>query len=127
MPDNAPLMPLPDITGLDDLLDRARVGVQAGNALDVIRHDLASARDKKYRELLNSTDAERLLALKYELKAIEALAQSLLVKEVQGEVAYNELMARAGAGTSAPEIAVLKPERVNPRKRSSRSKRAAAK
>lgn len=120
-------LPLPDITGLDDLLERARVGTVAGSALEAIKHDLMSQRDKKYREMLNANETERVLTLKFELKAIEALAQSLLVKEVQGEIAYNELMARAGASTSVPAMQVLKPERTNPRKRSSRSRKVAAK
>ncbi len=84
--------------------------------MEVIKDKLVALRDHKYRQLLNERDTGRRLQLVDELKAIESLAQSLLVDEAQGELAYQALM-QAG---QVPEETPLRPERPPARRRRSR-------
>ena len=121
------LLPLPTIAGLDDLLETARTGALAGDALDMVKNTLMEMRDAKYRTMFNSPNPEQKLRLMDELKAIEALAQALLAKEARGELAHKQLMGMVGHVEERVAPSLLKPERTPARKRSARSRRAAAK
>lgn len=104
-------LPMQSLGTLDDLLDRAAKGVRAGTALDAIKDELTEMRDKKYRDLLNESDVSKAEMIRQEMKAIEKLAKALLVKEMQGDVAYQLLMQNAG-GQAPPEETPLKAARV---------------
>lgn len=118
------IMPLTPIGGVDDLLERARRGAQAGAALDIVKERLTEIRDKMYRDLLNAAP-DRVLSLRDSLKAIEVLSQSLLKEEAQGELAYETLMQSVGGQAPDKEVPFA-PVRVS-RKRSSRTRKASAK
>ena len=97
----------PDVTSLDDLIERAKRGVVATTAIDLIKDELTSLKNKRYLELLNETDREKMIERKCELKAIEWLAKALLVKEAQGKQAYEMLI--GVSGKSEAEIPMLTP------------------
>jgi len=102
-------------------------GALAGDALDMVKNTLMEMRDAKYRTMFNSPNPEQKLRLMDELKAIEALAQALLAKEARGELAHKQLMGMVGHVEERVAPSLLKPERTPARKRSARSRRAAAK
>lgn len=90
-----PALPLPPISTLDDLIERAQRGQGAREALAYLRDKISTLRDDLYRKLLNAPP-ERVLEIRADLRAIERLAQALLVDEAQGEVAYRNLMEMYG-------------------------------
>lgn len=118
------LLPLTPIGGVDDLLERARRGAQAGAALDIVKERLTGIRDKMYRDLLNAP-ADKVVPMRDSLKAMEVLAQSLLKEEAQGDLAYATLMESAGGQAPVTEEP-FRPARIS-KKRASRTKRAAVK
>lgn len=119
----ADALPLTPLGSVDDLLDRARRGVAAGQALDVIKERLTLLRDELYRKFLNAPD-EKAVEFKHSLKAIERLAQALLVDQAQGELAYQQLLEASGLNTPEKEVP-LRPARVA-RKRPRRASGQAA-
>jgi len=119
-----PLLPFSPVGSVDDLLERAQRGVNAGSALDTVKDRLTLLRDALYRALLNAS-AEKVLEIRADLKAIEKLAQALLVDEAQGQLAYDELLKVSGINKPEPEK-FLAPSRVA-RKRPSRSRAGTAK
>ena len=98
------VLPFSSIGTVDDLLDRARQGAIARTGLEAIQNELTRQRNQKYWQMLAAPD-DKVLELRAELRAIEQLAKSLLVKEAQGKVATQALYARAGLATdpTAPQ------------------------
>jgi hypothetical protein len=91
---------------VDDLIERAQRGVGARNALEYVRDKLTALRDDTYRKLLNAPP-ERVAELRADLRAIEKLAQALLVEEAQGDLAYRTLVeAVPEESTPAPPLTV---------------------
>jgi len=99
-------LPLPPLSTLDELVERAQRGMGAKSALEYLRDKLGAMRDELYRKLLNAPP-DRVLELRADLRAIERLAQALLVEEAQGELAYRALYEVAPPEETRP----LKPER----------------
>ena len=119
------MLPMAPVGTLDDLLERARRGVAASTALDAVKDKLTALRDDLYRKFLNAPD-ERAVEFKHALRAIERLAQALLVDEAQGELAYAQLLEISGLNESEPEVP-FRPARVSTtRKRPRRASGQAA-
>lgn len=82
---------LPPIQTLDELVERSQRGHVAKTAIEYIRDKLAALRDDTYRKLLNASTPDKVMELRADLRAIERLAQSILVDQAQGEIAYRAL------------------------------------
>lgn len=105
-------LPMQEIGTLDDLLDRARRGAMAGSALDTIKVELTEMRDRRYRDILNTKDLTEERRLVEDLRAIERLAKALLVRQAQGDIAFQLLQQTAG-GKEPPIETPLKVERMS--------------
>jgi hypothetical protein len=117
-------MPFGNIGELDTLYDQAQAGAKAATALDVIRIKLTTRRNGIYHKFLNETDPVKLPRFQAELRAIEILANSLLIDEKAGDIAWETIMASrpGGVADTTEAVPTLMPER--PRK--GRRRRASA-
>lgn len=111
-------LPLPPISTLDELVERAQRGRAASHALEYLRDRISSIRDDLYRKLLNAPP-DKLVELRADLKAIEKVAQALLVDEAQGELAYRQLYE---ISPPEQEETPLRVEAVSQRRRRNRRK-----
>jgi hypothetical protein len=92
-----PVLELPAVATLDELLARSRTGMVATTAVELIRDELTAMRNAAYYKMMNEPAPDKVMEYKHELRAIEKLAKSLLVKEAQGDAAYTQLLGVAPA------------------------------
>lgn len=97
----------PNVAALDDLIERAKRGVVATTAIDLIKDKLTRMKNDAYRDMLNEKDPSKVLDHKSYLLGIERLAKALLVDEAHGKMAYEHLL--GVSGKTEAEVPILVP------------------